>query len=63
MQNAPRRDPIGRLSRYMKEHQLQAIVGIGRKNIHRNPVECVRLTKNVRTPDIHIYKTCQVPTA
>jgi hypothetical protein len=29
----------------MKEHQLQAIVGVGKRNIYRNPEDFVRLTK------------------
>jgi hypothetical protein len=29
--HAPRRDPVGRLSGDLKEHQLQAIVGGGKK--------------------------------
>jgi hypothetical protein len=50
--HAPRRGPVGRLSGDMKEHQLQAAAGAGKRNIHGNPAECVRLTKSVKTPDI-----------
>jgi hypothetical protein len=32
----------GILSGDMKEHQLKAIVGAGKKNIHRKPAECVQ---------------------
>jgi hypothetical protein len=41
----------------MKEHQLQAIVGIEKRNIHRNRVECVWLAKNAKTPDISAKHT------
>jgi hypothetical protein len=43
--HAPRRDPVGRLSGYMKERQLQAVVGVEKRNIHRNSADCVQLTK------------------
>jgi hypothetical protein len=50
--HAARRDPVVRLSGDMKDHQLQAIVGAGKINIHRNLAGCVHLTKNIKTPDI-----------
>jgi hypothetical protein len=36
-QYAPRRDPVGRLSAEMKEHQLQEIVGVGKKKYPQKP--------------------------
>jgi hypothetical protein len=35
--HAPRRDPVGRLSGDMKEHQPQAIVGVGKKKYPQKP--------------------------
>jgi hypothetical protein len=51
--HAPRRDPAGRLSGDMKEHQLQAIVGVGKKKYPQKPCKvCAAHKKNVKTPDI-----------
>jgi hypothetical protein len=43
-----------------QEHQFQAIVGDGKRNIHGNPAECVRLTKIQRKNTRYICKTCKV---
>jgi hypothetical protein len=35
--DAPRRDPVWRLSGDMKEHQIQAIVGVGKRKYPQKP--------------------------
>jgi hypothetical protein len=35
--HAPRRDPVGRLSGDMKEHQFQAVVGVRKKKYPQKP--------------------------
>jgi hypothetical protein len=58
--HAPRRDPFGRLSRDMKEHQFQAIVGVGKKKYPQKPCRvCAahRKCKDMR----YICSTFKVP--
>jgi hypothetical protein len=56
--HAPRRDLVGRLSGDMKEHQLQAIVGGGKKKYPQKPCRvCAahRKRKDIR----YICNTCE----
>jgi hypothetical protein len=58
--HAPRRGPVGRLSGYMKKHQLQEIVGVGGNKYPQKPCRvCAahRKRKNTR----YICNTCKVP--
>jgi hypothetical protein len=43
--------PIRRLSTDMKEHQFRQRLELEKRNMHRNPADCVWLTRNLKTPD------------
>jgi hypothetical protein len=58
--HASRRDPVGRLSGDMKQHQLQAIFGIGRKKYPPKPCR-VRAAQIKRKDTRYICNTCKVP--
>jgi hypothetical protein len=55
--HAPRRDPVGRLSGDMKEHQTQAIVGVGKKTYAQKPCSVCAAHKEIKTPDIRVSAT------
>jgi hypothetical protein len=47
-QHAPRRVPVGRLSGDMKEHQLQAIVGVGKNKYPQKPYRLCAAHKKLK---------------
>jgi hypothetical protein len=60
--HTPRKDPVGRLSEDMKEHQLQIIDGVGTKKYPQK--SCRMCAAHRRREDTtYICNTCEVPRA
>jgi hypothetical protein len=52
--HAPRRDPFGRLSGDMKERQLQAVVGVGKKKYPQKPSRACAADKKHKRHQIYL---------
>jgi hypothetical protein len=60
-QHVPSRDLIGRLSGDMKEHQFQAIIGVGKKKYPQKPCRVCAAHKKKNKDARYICNTCKVP--